>query len=96
MGIVGYFGCVENEVMRDESLPLAAKGLYALLASYAGAETYCFPSRDTLIRESGITKTSFYKYLQMLIDKGYIAKGRFYPSGDGKFKNCTYYFLLRE
>lgn len=96
MGIAGNFGTVENMVARDTSIPLAAKGLYCILASYAGDKDYCFPSRDTICRDAGITKDTFYKHLQTLIDAGYIAKDRYYPGNDGKFKNNSYTLCLRR
>ena len=95
MQIVGNYGIVENEVLRNPSIPLAAKGLYCILASYAGDKDFCFPSRETLCRDAGITKDTFYKHLQTLINAGYIAKGRYFPGNDGKFKNCTYVLSLR-
>lgn len=93
--IVGNYGIVENEVMRNPSIPLAAKGLYCILASYAGDKDYCFPSRKTLMREAGITKDTLTRHLQTLIDAGYVTKERYYPGSDGKFKNNSYTLCLR-
>ena len=87
---------VENEVMRNPSIPIAAKGLYSILASYAGDKDFCFPSRETICKDAGITKDTFYKHLQALIDAGYITKDRYYPGNDGKFKNNSYSLCLRQ
>ena len=95
MGIAGNFGTVENVVMRDPSISLAAKGLYSVLATYAGDKNYCFPSRKTLMRDTGITKDTLTKHLQTLIDAGYVTKERYFPGNDGKFKNNSYTLCLR-
>ena len=82
------FGNIYQFVMKDPELHIYAKALYAFLCSYSGGGTNPYPKRDT-ITENLMAKSSYYKYLQQLIDNGYIRlkKAKTFP-----FK--TTYILL--
>ena len=67
---MGY-GIVPKLVMKDK-IDIAAKGLYAYFCSYAGAGNTCFPPRDLICSDLGISKDRFTKLLKQLTDKGYI------------------------
>jgi len=66
------FGTVPKAVMRDPELPVEAKGIYAYLCSFAGAGQAAFPSRKTMLSELGLSKDRFYKYREMLIERGLV------------------------
>ncbi len=53
-------GRVDPAVMRDVSLPQQVKLLYALLATYAdGVTRECWPSRNRIVTESGMSRGAF-------------------------------------
>lgn len=66
------FGCIPKMVMQDTRLGLQAKGIYAFLASYAGAGKAAFPCLKTILYYLGIGQDTYYKYLKQLIEYGYI------------------------
>jgi len=62
--------------MRDCSLPLIAKAIYAYLCSYAGNGMIAFPRREKIVHDLQINKDTFSKYLNVLVGQGYISKER--------------------
>ena len=71
------FGIVNTEVIRDPDLSLRAKGLYALLCTFADKEKVCFPSINTLSELSGVTRRTIERTLNELEEKKYVErKGR--------------------
>ena len=68
---LGY-GIIPKAVMFDRTLPLAAKGIYGYLCTYTGAGNTAFPSINKLTYDLHITKDTYYKYMQLLTDAGYI------------------------
>lgn len=65
------YGNIYQFVMKDPDLHIYAKALYAFLCSYSGCGSTPYPKRDT-ITANLMSKDSYYKYLQQLIDNGYI------------------------
>ncbi len=82
------FGYVYQNVMRDKKLTVEAKSIYAYLASFAGNNESCFPGVDLMIIELGISKTRFYKHMQLLLDNGIILKQQ--EKQGNKFSKNTY------
>jgi len=73
------YGIVYTEPMRDPELSLRAKGLYALLATYADKERKCFPSISTLCNESQVSKRTIQRLIKELKNKNYVQReGRFF------------------
>lgn len=68
------YGKVYKQVMRDRDLPLTAKALYAYFCSYAGRGTTSFPSRDKIMKDLHLSKTTYTKYLNCLIEKKYLKR----------------------
>ena len=66
------FGTVPKAVMRDPELAIEAKGIYAYLCSFAGGGQTAFPSRSTMLAELGLSKDRFYKYRNVLVDRGLV------------------------
>ena len=73
------FGVVDTEVTQDPNLSLRAKGLYALLCTYADKDRRCFPSIATLAELSGVTRRTIERTLTELEEKTYVTRnGRFF------------------
>lgn len=70
----GAFGHVKQEVTRNDSLSLEAKGIYCYLASFCGEDGSCFPSLETILKELNIGKNRFYKYIKELEDAGILKR----------------------
>ena len=70
----GAYGMVYQDITRNNSLPLAAKGLYAYLAAFCGTSDECYPSVDTILRETGVSRETFYKYINVLVKAGAVKK----------------------
>lgn len=68
------FGVVYTEVIQDPDLSLRAKGLYALLCSFADKNRQCFPSIATLAELSGVTRRTIERTLIELEKKTYVTR----------------------
>lgn len=68
----GGYGVTAKRVMKDESLSIEAKAIYAYLCSYAGSDGSAFPSVGLMAKELGISEQRLKKYRQQLVLKGYI------------------------
>lgn len=66
------YGLVRQTVMRDSTLSIPAKALFAYLASFAGASSKAWPSVSLIMKELNMSKDTFYKYIKELRDRGYI------------------------
>lgn len=84
---------VYQDVTRNNNIKPAAKGLYAYLASFCGCSDECYPSIDTITREMGISKDTFYKQINSLVAAGVVEK---YQSKDGTKFSRTIYKLTHE
>lgn len=68
------FGIVNKEIVTDPSLSLQAKGLYAILTSYADKNRRCFPSLNTLSDISSKSVSQVSLYIKELKSKGYLTR----------------------
>jgi DNA-binding MarR family transcriptional regulator len=68
------FGVVYTEVIQDPDLSLRAKGLYALLCTYADKNRQAFPSIVTLAELSGVTRRTIERTLNELENKNYVTR----------------------
>jgi len=82
------FGTIPKLVMLDKRLTAQAKGIYAYFASFAGMGTTAFPRATTIIRELKLSKNTYYKHFNLLLEHGYITveQGR----SNGKYEVCIY------
>jgi len=72
------FGIVNQDVISDPDLSIQAKGLYAILSTYADKERLCFPSISTLADVSNKSVSQISNYLKELKTKRYVERqGRF-------------------
>jgi len=67
------YGLIPRQIMRDQELSIQSKAIYAYLASFAGNTGKAFPSVSLMLRELGVSKDTFYKYMGELERKGAIA-----------------------
>lgn len=70
------YGKIYKSVMRDRSLPLLAKTIYAYFCAYAGCGCQAFPKREKILHELQINKDTFTKHLNLLVEGQYISKER--------------------
>lgn len=77
------YGFIAKKAMRDKSLNVVSKAIYAYLCSYAGKGKDVFPSQKLLCADLGISRNTLGKYIKELKDGGYITveqlkeKGKF-------------------
>ena len=67
------FGQISKYAMLDKDLPIAAKGILAYFCSYCGGGNSAFPGRDKILRDLNLSVNTYYKYLNRLIENGYIS-----------------------
>lgn len=80
---------VFQEVTRNKNIRPAAKGLYAYLSSFCGADDECYPSIELIEKEMGMGKTALHNAMNELIAAGVIEKCQL-KSNKGKFGRNTY------
>lgn len=76
-------------VMCDRNIPPAAKAVYAYLAARCGASEECYPSVETITRDMGMVKDTFYRHINTLIAAGIVEKHQS-VSENGKFGRTVY------
>lgn len=85
------YGNVPKLLTTDIRLSAEAKGLYAYLASYAGAGKTSFPAVSTITYHMRISKDRFYDHFSLLLFYGYITKTYRRHEG-GAFNSVIYSF----
>ncbi|MBD5461438.1 MAG: hypothetical protein HDR24_00020 [Lachnospiraceae bacterium] len=85
----GGFGVVYQEVTRSKNLSAATKGLYAYLSAFCNTSDECFPSVETILREMGMGKDTFYRHINALVAAGVVEKRQSISTG-GKFGRTIY------
>lgn len=79
--------------MEDEALKAADKSVYSTLCMYADNRTSdCFPSRETLLKKSGVSDRTLRSSLKTLEDRGYIEVVNRYADNGRQLSNL--YILL--
>lgn len=78
-----------QNVTRNSNISAAAKGVYAYLASLSGSSDECFPSIDTITREMGMARDTFYRHINALVAAGVVEKHQTIGE-DGKFGRTIY------
>lgn len=82
------YGLIAKKIMKDTNITLGAKALYSYICSYAGTSGKAFPGRDLILHELGISKDTFSKYKNELVEHGYLAITQ--EKDNGKFKHNVY------
>ena len=75
------FGFIPKAVMLDTSLPLKAKAIYAYFCGFTGSGNAAFPKVPVLLHHLGITKNTYYKFFNMLLQANYITTVQRYIGG---------------
>lgn len=70
----GGYGKVDRAIIEDPTLTPESRLIYACLACYADKKRSCYPSIETLIKVSGMSKTRFYKHMDLLVNRGIVEK----------------------
>ena len=83
------YGYSPKRVMRDATLSVEAKAIYAYLASFADNEGKAYPGIELMCHELNMGENRFHKYKKQLIDKGYITISR--ERKENGWSNNIYY-----
>ena len=70
----GGYGKVDRAIIEDPTLTPESRLIYACLACYADKKRSFYPSIETLIKVSGMSKTRFYKHMDLLVSRGIVEK----------------------
>ena len=68
----GGYGVVYQRVMSSDKLHRDSKVIYAYLCSYANIEGVCYPTRERIMNDLQMSKTTLYKYMKPLVDIGVV------------------------
>lgn len=66
------YGLIPQLLMRDKTLSIEAKAIYAYLAAFAGTTQKAFPGVKLICGELNISENRYLKHRKQLLDKGYI------------------------
>lgn len=66
------YGYSPKKVMRNASLSIEAKSIYAYLASFADEEGKAYPGIELMCHELNISEKRFHRHKKQLIDHGFI------------------------
>lgn len=89
----GGYGIVYQCVLREPTISIEAKAVYAYLAGYAGVNDECFPSISLMCSELGISKSRLYKHMKILVEAGVVEKVQTYS---GNIKSKVIYRLTHS
>ena len=67
---------VFQEVMRNKLLAPESKAIYAYLASFAGSNDTCYPTKDLMCSELCMSENRLSKYIKQLVELGVIEVNR--------------------
>lgn len=81
------YGILPKTVMLCTELTIEAKAIYAYFCSYAGNGNDAFPSRDRIIADLTISKDTYYKHFNYLVDKGLVTVRQEKGTGNAFGKN---------
>lgn len=68
------FGFISYLVLIDEEISIPAKALYGLLTVYCGDKRSCYPSREKLAYELGVSVSTIHRALKNLEENGIIRR----------------------
>lgn len=77
---------IPKKVLNNPKLTITAKYIYAYFCSYANMKIQ--PSRKTILKDLGISKSTYYLHLEILKSQGYLIVLQ--CNNKGKFAGCTY------
>ena len=68
------FGIVNKDVVTDPELSIQAKGVYAVICTYADKNRSCFPSINTIADLCDVHPITIHRKIKELKEKGYIKR----------------------
>tara|TARA_R110002020_G_scaffold324375_1_gene540074 strand:+ start:1207 stop:1446 length:240 start_codon:yes stop_codon:yes gene_type:complete len=68
------FGIVNKDVVTDPELSIQAKGVYAVICTYADKNRSCFPSINTIADLCDVHPRTIHRKIKELKEKGYIKR----------------------
>ena len=68
------FGMVTTEIIRDPTLSVTAKTVYALLSTYANKKSQCYPTIKTLSERLNVHRKTVERAINELKEKNYVCK----------------------
>lgn len=91
------YGMVQRDIMTNESVSALSKALYALLVSYAGEKSTCYPSINTICKNLKLSKPTIIKSItELKKEKLIVVKKQINKNGD--YGNNVYepLYLIEE
>lgn len=82
------YGIIPKSVMQDINLNIGAKAVYAYFCSFTGAGDSCFPTRNKICSDLGVSKDTLSKHLKSLVESGYLVIEQ--AKDNGKFSHNIY------
>jgi len=79
------FAALPYMVLRDVSLTMGARLIYAVLLMYAWQEGSCFPGQMRMSADVGISQRNLRRFLAELRDQGYISWRKHMPGGTNTY-----------
>lgn len=89
----GAFGVVYQDVVRSPKLTPEAKAVYAYLASMAGDNDECYPTKELMAKELNMSMHRLDKHLALLIGSGVVEKRK---TTLGNLKSRNIYKVTHE
>ena len=72
-----WFACVDIAVIKDNSLSLQSRAIFAIICTYAGINNRsCWPSIETLAKDAGVSKATVHRALKELSARGIIQRSK--------------------
>ena len=87
------YGLIPKIITRDKSLTMESKAIYGYLASFAGTDGHCYPSKSLMISELGTTERRFNKNIKLLKEHGYV---KVHKRRKGNRNDSNLYELLMD
>ena len=89
-----YYAIIPANIRYDESLPPNAKLLYGEITALCNAEGYCWASNKYFADLYGVSVVSISKWINVLVNRGYIASEIIYKEGtkqiEGRYITILY------
>lgn len=83
------YGVVSKILMKDRKIRIQSKAVYTLLCTYAGSSRTAFPGVSLILADLGISRDTYYKYMNELKEAGYVKVTKVIGKG-GKFHSNVY------
>lgn len=86
------YGAIPKYAMKDKTISITAKAIYAYFCALSGSGTSTFPSRETILKDLQFTDNVYRLYRKQLLDAGYIEIEKKRVSNQ-KYDNNVYHLV---